>query len=128
MAKKYDEKPVSQWSVNDMLAYLSDEHKRRFNVDYQPFGSWASERGQLGNWIGTKRKAGKYGAEFTKRFVDECLASYKPTKQWPGMAFGFMVAYRKQVIQRLQLEALDADRNEQAVETSDSYEDVEGWL
>ena len=45
MAKKYNEKEVADWSVNDMLSYLSDQHLARFNVDYQPFGTWASERG-----------------------------------------------------------------------------------
>jgi hypothetical protein len=124
MAKKYNEKEVSQWSVNDMLAYLSDQHTARFNVDYQPFGTWASERGQLGNWIGTRKKAGKYGAEFTKRFVDLCLAEYRPTRDYPGINFGFMVAYMKRHIQTVQLEMM---RAEQAETQNDSEEELNDW-
>ncbi|MBW3113549.1 hypothetical protein KYJ26_16970 [Bacillus sp. MCCB 382] len=121
---KYNEKEVAQWSVNDMLAYLSDQHLARFNVDYQPFGTWASERGQLGNWIGTKRKAGKYGAEFTKRFIDVCLAEYRPTRDYPGINFGFMVAYMKRNIQTVQLEMMRAESAAQ----SQAGEVDEDWL
>jgi hypothetical protein len=125
---KYSEKPVADWTVNDMLAYLADQHIAKFGVDYQPFGTWASERGQLGNWIGTRKKAGKYGAEFTKRFVDECMKTYRPKPDYPGMPFGFMVAYRKQIIQRLQLEVMREDTNEKSIESSDNFDDVSDWL
>ena len=124
MAKKYSEKEVADWSVNDMLSYLSDQHLARFNVDYQPFGTWASERGQLGNWIGTKRKSGKYGAEFTKRFIDVCLAEYRPTRDYPGINFGFMVAYMKRNIQTVQLEMMRAEAEETQ---NDSEEELNDW-
>jgi hypothetical protein len=125
MAKKsYADKEVAQWSVNDMLAYLSDHHLARFNVDYQPFGTWASERGQLGNWIGTKRKAGKYGAEFTKRFIDLCLAEYRPTRDYPGISWGFMTGFMKRHIQTVQLEMMRAE----AAKQSQAEEVDEDWL
>lgn len=124
MAKHYSEKEVAQWNVRDMSQYLGDEHKRRFGVDYQPFGTWAAERGQLGNWIGTAKKRGKYGAEFTKRFIDVCLAEYRPTRDYPGINFGFMVAYMKRNIQTVQLEVM---RAESAAE-SQTEEIDEDWL
>ncbi|TFI46268.1 hypothetical protein E4O93_18750, partial [Diaphorobacter sp. DS2] len=113
-AKTYHDKPVAKWNVRDMLAYLGDEHKRRFGVDYQPFGTWAAERGQLGNWVGTAKKRGKYGAEFTKRFIDVCLAEYRPTRDYPGINFGFMVAYMKRNIQTVQLEVMRAESAKQS--------------
>jgi hypothetical protein len=126
MAKKYNEKEVADWSVNDMLSYLSDQHLARFNVDYQPFGTWASERGQLGNWVGTKRKAGKYGAEFTKRFIDVCLAEYRPNKAkgYLGVSFGFMAAHMKRHIQTVQLEMMRAEAEETQ---NDSEEELNDW-
>jgi hypothetical protein len=125
MAKKnYADKKVADWNTNDFIAYLSDEHQRRFNVDYQPFGTWASERGQLGNWIGTRKKAGKYGAEFTKRFIDVCLAEYRPTRDYPGINFGFMTGFMKRHIQTVQLEMM---RAESAAE-SQAEEVDEDWL
>jgi hypothetical protein len=124
MAKHYSEKEVADWNTNDFIAYLSDEHQRRFNVDYQPFGTWASERGQLGNWIGTRKKVGKYGAEFTKRFIDLCMADYKPTRDYPGVSWGFMVAYMKANIQRLQVEAMRG----QAAVADDAGEIDDDWL
>lgn len=123
-AKTYHDKPVAKWNVRDMLQYLGDEHKRRFGVDYQPFGTWAAERGQLGNWIGTAKKRGKYGAEFTKRFIDVCLAEYRPTRDYPGINFGFMVAYMKRNIQTVQLEVMRAD----AAKGSQAEEVDEDWL
>jgi hypothetical protein len=124
MVKKYSDKPVAEWNTNDFIAYLSDQHLARFNVDYQPFGTWASERGQLGNWIGTKRKAGKYGAEFTKRFIDLCLAEYRPTRDYPGVNFGFMCAWMKRNIQTVQLEMMRAESATQ----SQAEEVDEDWL
>jgi hypothetical protein len=123
---KYNEKPVADWTVNDMLAYLADEHQRRFNVEYQPFGTWASERGQLGNWIGTRKKVGKYGAEFTKRFIDLCMAKYRPNKAkgYLGVSFGFMAAHMKRHIQTVQLEAMREDAAE-----ADTVADIDDdWL
>jgi hypothetical protein len=124
MAKNYSDKPVADWTTNDMLAYLSDQHLARFGIDYQPFGTWASERGQLGNWIGTRKKDGKYGAEFTKRFIDVCLAEYRPTRDYPGINFGFMVAYMKRNIQTVQLEIMRAG----AAAQSQAEEVDEDWL
>jgi hypothetical protein len=125
MAKKsYADKPVADWNTNDFIAYLSDQHLARFNVDYQPFGTWASERGQLGNWIGTKQKAGKYGAEFTKRFIDLCMRTYTPRSSADSWSFGFMAAHMKYNIKTVQLEMM---RAESAAE-SQTEEVDEDWL
>jgi hypothetical protein len=124
MAKKYHEKEVAQWTVNDMLAYVADEHQRRFNVDYQPFGTWASERGQLGNWIGTRKKAGKYGAEFTKRFIDLCMRTYTPRKPGDSWSFVFMATHMKYNIKTVQLEMMRAE----AAADSQAEEVDEDWL
>lgn len=126
MAKHYSEKAVADWNTNDFIAYLADEHKRRFNVDYLPAGTWATERGMLGNWIGTRKKAGKYGAEFTKRFVDLCLAEYKPNpaRGYYGVSFGFMAGHMKRHIQTVQLEMM---REDAAVKQNDSEEELNDW-
>ena len=44
MAKHYTEKEIDKWTVNDLIAYMDDQHRDRFGIDYQPFGGWAAER------------------------------------------------------------------------------------
>ncbi|ARV43484.1 hypothetical protein BCV50_00040 [Bacillus subtilis] len=116
MMTTYESKPVAEWNVNDFLAYLEAEHKRIFGIQYAPFKSFKTERGMLGNWAGTKQKPGKYGPELTKRFIDRCLAKYRPTRDFPGVSFGWMtlhMAYvRQQVEAEVQAEQQRAERNE----------------
>lgn len=126
----YAEKDIAKWNVNDFHAYLSDEHKRRFGVDYAPFGTWVSEKGQIGRLIGTARKPGTHDKALIKRFIDACFDEYKPTEQWPGISFGFMVAYKKPVMQRLQAAEMKAEQAASAVKKADNndWEALSEWL
>lgn len=101
MALKYYEKPVSKWNVRNLTDYMADEHRKRFNCDYAPFGSWQQERGLISQIFGTASKDGKYDKELVKEFIDECFASYRPTAQYPGTNFGFLWTYRQTEFARL---------------------------
>lgn len=99
------EKPIEKWTVRDFHNYLMNEHSRILGVQYVPFRSWRVEQGLLGGIIGTTGKNGKtgtHGKATIKDFIDNCLATYKPTKDYPGISFGFMWTYKKNYLQQLE--------------------------
>jgi hypothetical protein len=102
-AKHYADKPVDSWNVRDFHAYLADENKRRFGVEYSPFGRgskgqrYGREQGQL------KQALTTYGADVVKRFIDESFAEYVSTAEFPCMTWGFVYAYRDRGLQRAQV-------------------------
>ena len=126
MAKHYTEKEVAKWSVNDLLAYMTDQHQIRFEIDYQPFGGWSAERGRIGQWFGTARKAGKYDKELVKEFVDHCFATYRPNEKYPGISFGFMATYMTREFQAVQKAYNQRKKDEE--ETSKPVDDLSDWF
>lgn len=106
------EKTIEKWNVKDFHNYMMDEHKRIFGVQYVPFRSWRVEQGLLGGIIGTTGKNAKPGTHdkaIIKAFIDQCFATYKPTRDYPGISFGFMWSYKRNYLQ--QLEKLSAAKN-----------------
>ena len=126
MAKHYTEKEIDKWTVNDLITYMDDQHRDRFGIDYQPFGGWAAERGRIGQWFGTARKAGKYDKELVKEFVDHCFATYKPTQKYPGLNFGFMATYMTQEFQAVQKAYSQRKKDEE--EAAEPIEDLSDWF
>jgi hypothetical protein len=100
---KYPDKPTADWNVRDFHAYLTDENKRRFGVEYSPFGGgsksqrYGREQGQL------KQALDTYGADVVKRFIDESFTEYASTPEFPCMTWGFVYAYRDRGLQRAQV-------------------------
>lgn len=121
----YSEKPVANWSVNDLLAYISARHLEVYGVEYRPYRSWSAERGLIGGLIGTRAKPRKYEPELVKAFVDECFRTHKGTREYPGVSFSWLWTYKTAVWQRVQAEAKRRAIVQQAVEEP---EDLEGWL
>lgn len=126
----YTEKPVAKWNTNDFHKYLADEHKRRFGVDYAPFRGWAAEKGMLGRVAGTARKPGTHSPELVKRFIDACFDEYRPTPQYPGINFGFMMTYKSNVWQRVQAEANAKAKSSEAAKQADNnnWDELAEWL
>ncbi|EUJ23453.1 hypothetical protein MFLO_15925 [Listeria floridensis FSL S10-1187] len=60
-------KKVADWNTTDFTKYLQAEHKRLYGIEYQPFGRWALEQGQIGKIIGTAKKKGTHSKQFFKR-------------------------------------------------------------
>jgi hypothetical protein len=133
-AKDWRNRPTPSWNVTTFTEYLKDEHKRIYGVDYAPMRSWGIEQGMLGDLIGTQARTNPkprtVSNELVKRFIDECFASYTPNAQYPGTSFGFSFAYRKNVLQRLQLEEQAQARRKKAIESSDNdnWDEVSEWL
>lgn len=121
----FNEKPVANWSVNDLLAYISARHLEVYGVEYRPYRSWSAERGIIGGLIGTRQKPRKYEPELVKAFVDECFRTHKGTREYPGVSFSWLWTYKTAVWQRVQAEAKRRQIVQQAMEET---EDLSDWL
>lgn len=127
-AIKYTDKPVSGWTVNDMLAYIADKHLELYGVEYVPYRSWSVERGLLGNLIGTRTKPRRYEPEVVKRFVDECFANHRVSAQYPGVSFGWFWTYKKAVWQRVLAEEKRKEAAAKAESDNDKWDELADWL
>ncbi|SMO92251.1 hypothetical protein [Melghirimyces algeriensis] len=86
---------ISKWNTRSFQAYLKDRHKEVYGIDYVP-RSWRMEAGMIKNFIN------EHGTEVLREFIDECLSSHKPTKQYPGLNFWFIYTYlRSQYLPRV---------------------------
>jgi hypothetical protein len=87
--------PVDKWTVTTFRHYLFDRHQELFGIKYVT-RNHAVEGRMLKNMIAEE------GPDVTKRFIDACLAEYKPTPQYPGVSFTFMYSYmRARVLPRV---------------------------
>ena len=128
--KKYDELTVDNWNTTHFRDYLIDEHKRILGIDYAPFRGYNAEAGILARHIGTAKKPGQYDKALVKSFIDACFAEYKPTREYPGLSFGFMSTYMTRNLQRLQAEVARKATSAKAVADSDNdkLDELERWL
>ena len=100
---------LADWNATTFAAYLSDRHADMFGIKYVAGNNVARERAML------KRMIDEYGPDVTKRFIDACLAEYKPTTQYPGVSFTFMYSYmRARVLPRV----LSEVQREQATQSA----------
>jgi hypothetical protein len=91
--------PVDKWTVTIFRHYLFDRHQELFGIKYVT-RNHAVEGRMLKNMIAEE------GPDVTKRFIDACLAEYKPTPQYPGVSFTFMYSFmRARVLPRVLAEA-----------------------
>lgn len=125
---KYADKPIENWTVNDMLAYVADKHLALYGIEYVPYRSWSAERGLLGNLIGTRTKPRKYSPAVVKRFVDECFASHRVSPQYPGVSFGWFWTYKKAVWQRVLAEEQRRKAVARAASDNDKWDELADWL
>jgi hypothetical protein len=124
MAATYNEKPVANWTVNDLLAYIAERHAQVYGVEYRPFRSWSAERGLIGGLIGTRQKPRKYEPELVKAFVDECFHSHKGTREYPGVSFTWLWTYKTAVWQRVQADS----KRKVSVQKAEKEEFDDDWL
>lgn len=125
MAKKYDEVAVEKWNVRHFHDFMSDYHKKKLGVTYQPGGGWRAEQGLLGDIIGTQKKKAQYDKELIKEFIIRCVDTYSPRQGFPGISFMFMWSFRKNVLQQLELDFA----RKQAAEVASTADDLdEEWF
>ena len=87
--------PIEKWNTTTVHAFLIDETKRRFDVEYIPGGGgpkskrWSAEKGMI------KRELDRRGAEVVRKFIEICWREYytpNPDK-FPFPNWMFMCSY-----------------------------------
>ena len=127
-ASDWRARDIDDWNTLTFTEYLKDKHRELFGIEYAPMRSWRMEQGQIGRLIGTARKEGTHSKAVVKRFIDEAFESYKPTPQYPGTNFGFIYAYRRNILQRLEAEERAESRREKARAEVPSLDELSDWL
>ena len=127
-ASDWRARDINDWNTLTFTEYLKDRHSELFGIEYAPMRSWRMEQGQIGRLIGTARKEGSHSKAVVKRFIDEAFESYKPTPQYPGTNFGFIYAYRRNILQRLEAEERAESRREKARAEAPSLDELSDWL
>jgi hypothetical protein len=125
------DKPVNDWNVRDFTNYLAERHEQLFGVPYVPYRSWKVEQGLIGSIIGTRGKNAKprkHEPAVLKRFIDECFREYRPTRQYPGISFGFMWTYKKATWQRVLAELKREETVKQATDDRDKWNELADWI
>jgi hypothetical protein len=107
-----------------MIARTAD----KFGVTYMPYGQgvisnrWRIEQGQV------KNSQKLYGNEVLKAFIDMCINNYVPKADYPFIAFGFMFAYKRDDIPKVQAMLIASEaRADEAVRQSEMEVD-EDWF
>jgi len=121
----YTEMSIDRWNSAHFQAYLRDQHVRYYGIQYTCAGGVVAERNLITKYIGTARKTGLYRKETVKAFIDACFMHYKPTQQYPGLTFWFMVTYMTRLLQQAELIEKRKEATEQAKE---EYKEVAEWL
>src|SRR5690625_541213 len=127
-AKDWRNRDIDDWNVTSFTEYLRDKHRELFGIEYAPMRSWRMEQGQIGRLIGTRTKAGTHSKAVIKRFIDEAFETYKPTREYPGTNFGFIYAYRRNILQRLEAEEATESKREKARTEVPSLDELSDWL
>src|SRR5690625_2640993 len=127
-ATDWQARDIDDWNTLTFTEYLKDKHQEIFGIEYAPMRSWRMEQGQIGRLIGTRTKKGTHSKAVVKRFIDEAFRTYKPTPQYPGTNFGFIYAYRRNILQRLEAEELANEKREQEQEDAPSLDELSEWL
>jgi hypothetical protein len=110
---------LADWNATTFATYLAERHEEIFGIKYVG-GGIKFERASL------RRMIDEYGPEVTKRFIDACLAEYKPTPQYPGVSFAFMYSFmRARVLPRVLAELKrEAQREQAATLTEDQANEI----
>ena len=86
-ADAWAERNIADWNTTTFRQYLYDRHRELYGLDY--VGAVKRDCGMISGMIKQHDKA------TVKAFIDECFRQYKPSTQYPGINFIFMVTYMK---------------------------------
>lgn len=133
-AADWRDRNIDDWNVTTFTHYLQDQHRAHFGVEYAPWRGWRVEQGMIANIIGTASgsKPRRWPPAVLREFIDVCFREYRPTPQYPGISFGFMWTYKKNVWQRVVADherRLAAEEMRADVEqTLDDVDELMEWL
>lgn len=125
-ANDWQARAIEEWNVTTFHAYLADRNYEEYGTEYVPFGKgpvsrrWSTEKGQL------KQAINKYGNEVVLAFIDKCFETHKFNPKFPSLSFGFMWAYKRNELQRAQLELRKKKDREEAIQKETEVD--EDWF
>lgn len=80
--------PLADWNVLTCHAMIIELNAEKFGVDkYVPLRGWQFEQGVI------KRALTDYGASALRETIERAFAEYKPTREYPQLTAGFLIAY-----------------------------------
>jgi hypothetical protein len=122
-AKDWRNRATQDWTVTTFRQFLADEHERRYGIPYVA-RSFAIE----GRWL--KAMIAEHGAEVVRRFIEACFEEYRPTREYPGLNFGFMFSFqRARVLPRVLAEVKRMNETEERRQQAQvDVEDLTEWL
>jgi hypothetical protein len=112
--------PTSDWTVTTFRQFLADQHEAKYGIKYTTRNFAIEAR-----WL--KSMIAEHGTEVVRAFIEACFAEYKPTRDYPGLAFSFMFSYqRARILPRVLAEVKRKASVQQAVEQTEQFDD--DWL
>lgn len=117
--------PFEHFNVRTIHAMVIELNAEKFGVDtYIPLRGWQFEQGVI------KRSLTDYGAEALRETIKRAFAEYKPSREYPQLTAGFLIAY---MLPRIMPQVLaEMKRKEQAeanpVNSGMSTEEITEWL
>lgn len=112
----FEQLPIDKWNGTTFKAYMGNLHQTKYGIPYV-----ANNHAVEGKFL--KNMYTEFGQEVTKRFIEKCFDTYKPTNRYPGLNFGFMYSYMRErnlpvVLKELATEKLRAERTQASQETA----------
>ena len=112
--------PTADWTVTTFRQFLADQHEAKYGIKYTTRNFAIEAR-----WL--KSMIAEHGAEVVRAFIEACFADYKPTRDYPGLAFSFMFSYqRARILPRVLADVKRKENVQQAVEQTEEFDD--NWL
>lgn len=104
--------PLEHWNTATVHAMVIDLNAEKFGVEkYVPMRGWGFEQGAI------KRVLTEYGAEALRETIERAFAEYRPTRQYPQLTAGFLIAYMLPRIMPQVLAEAEAKKRRQEAES-----------
>jgi hypothetical protein len=116
--KDWRNRDIADWTVTTFRQFLADQHFERYGISYVA-RNYAIEA----RWL--KAMITEHGLDALRAFIEACFKEYRPTRDYPGINFGFMYSYQRARI--LPQVLADLKRRQRVVDFEDENE-LNDWL
>lgn len=113
--------PLEHWNVRTIHAMIIDLNAEKLGVEkYVPLRGWGFEQGVI------KRTLAEYGAEALRETIERAFVEYKPSREYPQLTAGFLIAY---MLPRIMPQVLDGMKQKlREIDKVVVSEDLTSWL
>lgn len=116
--------PLEQWNTLTVHAMFADRNRELYGVEtYVPMRNWRFEQGVI------KRTLTEHGPEVLRQVFDAAFEEYRPTREFPILTAGFVIAYMmSRILPRIQAEQKRNDERERTAAEGPSADELRAWL